>query len=136
MAERLASRKGEGVLNKMNDIVIMEKTGKAEKFLKEEGFRLGDIFELMQKARQDERSKLESEIAELNARWEKLEEGLDTAKEIGFTRIQIKWIRNLMQQLSSGGEVPSNVAKSATSDGLCSDTKRTPKPEQKKGMKK
>jgi chromosome segregation ATPase len=49
--------------------------------------------------------KLEAEIAELNARWEKLEEGLDTAKEIGFTRIQIKWIRNLMQQLSSGGEV-------------------------------
>jgi len=93
----------------MNDIVIMEKTGKAEKFLKEEGFRLGDIFELMQKARQDERSKLESEIAELNARWEKLEEGLDTAKEIGFTRIQIKWIRNLMQQLSSGGEVPESV---------------------------
>lgn len=41
----------------MNDKEIMEKTGKAKKFLNEEGFCLGDIFELMQKARQDEREK-------------------------------------------------------------------------------
>jgi len=115
----------------MNDIVIMEKTGKAEKFLKEEGFRLGDIFELMQKARQDERSKLESEIAELNARWEKLRKEIEKCGGYITPEIMIE----IIKQIESGGE--SVELCSETKSSHHSITKGLPeKPKPKKGMRR